>query len=219
MLRCYQLGLGERAEYAYLASRDRACYARAAPVAFRVPAPLDIAAEWECVLVDCHPVAFAQSFVSVQQRMPDAMERIRWVLGAVWTTDVPLLEIRATANLQLHFGWSQPAVPTSDYTPHHPAECAGVPTTSYHVASFTVAQLLAQFGRADFVVMDMEGAELPMLEAFLQVAPDITAYHIEAHSRADAIRAYELFDKNTYHVVSSIGRGNDRTEMQAVKAA
>ena len=216
-MRFYQIGLGSESEYAYLASRDRTCYVRGKEVLCQVPAPLETSSQWDGVLVDAHPMAFCESYLRIQHTMPDALERLTWVLGAVWTTDLGLMEFEINANLKLHHGWGKSAVKMDGYTPHLPEEALGVPTTHIHVASITVQQLVLKHGAPDFVVLDCEGAELPLLVEFMRHAPSCTAYQIEAHSSSDADLIYEIFEINGYSVITSLGRVNDRTEMQAIR--
>ena len=212
-----QVGLGSYSEYSYLASRDRTCYERGVSGMYRLPPPLRVADEWRGVLVEAHPMAFCQAFQAVQVRMPDAMKRLTWVLGALWAEEVGAMGFEINENLHLHHGWSKPSEFLDGYIPHHPKQAEGVPTLDIQVASLSVEELIQKYGNPDYVILDCEGAEVRLLEAFLRLAPKCVGYHIEAHSSDDAEIVNRLFDNYGYHVVNSVTMQNDRTEMQATR--
>ena len=216
-MRLYQIGLGGYSEYAYLASRDRMCYARAASVMFQLPPPLGADPEWEVILVEAHPAAFCQTIDSVRAQLPDAMERIRWVLGAVWADATGALPFTINETLGVHDGWSQISDDMEDYTPHRVPALLGVPTMQIDIAVISVLELLERYGEPDYVVLDCENAEVRLLMEFLRLAPNCTAYQVETHSAADAERVRTLLKQANYHIVKSVKMRYNRTEVQAVK--
>ena len=213
----YQIGLGGYSEYAYLASRDRTCYARQMDVMFQLPPPLRVTAEWKGLLIEAHPMAFCQTVEEVRSRLPEAMPNLTWLLGVVWAEDAPALEFTINESLQYHDGWSQISHAMDGYTPHCVPEAEGVPTMHIDIASISVQELLTKYGVPDYVILDCESAEVRLLSEFLRLAPSCIGYQIETHSMNDAEIVQRLFDKYGYTIVKSIQMRYNRTEMQAVK--
>ena len=213
----YQIGLGSSAEFAYLASRDRSCYERSAPEQCRFPSEVAGKAQrWSGVLIEAHPYAFVEAFQQVQHRIPDAMEQLEWVLGALWV-EAGVLPFTAMHILQHHWGWSQPNVEHDGYAKHHPDESLGMPTIGFNVASITPEQVIDAFGEPDLIIMDLEGAEVPLLRRFLELLPTCNAYQIESHCQADTESVQELFKAERFEIRNAWPLGNNRMEMQVVR--
>lgn len=216
-MRFFQMGLGSSAEFAYLASRDSSCYEKSRKPLHRVPPPLTASCHWEGVLMEAHPYAFYESYRDVQMRFPDALPNLTFLLGAVSIDDTQrFMPFKSTEWMEHHLGWTLPNVEQAGYTQHPLLERRGETKTKFHVATYSVEDLLKEFGEPDFIALDMEGYELVVLAKLLETT-EIAAYQVEAHSIPDTQMIQAMFHNYDYEVVHAVRMVNDRCEMQAIK--
>lgn len=216
-MKFFQMGLGSRSEFAYLSSRDASCYAKACFSMHRLPEPMKVSNPWKGVLLEAHPYAFYESYRNVQLTLPEAMPNLTFILGAISINEKPFMPFTATERMEEHWGCSLPNIDEAGYTQHPVLEREGFTGTSFHVATYSVQELIAEHGEPDFVVMDLEGYELLILAKMLEICDNITAYQVEAHSSSDCSMIMHMLRNHGYTIVNAVHMKNDRCEMQAIR--
>lgn len=211
----FQIGSGSFAEFSYLASRDRKCYEKSQHPLARLPAPLSASSFWEGVLVEPHPHAFSSLYTTLHSTMPDAMQNLTFVLGAISIQDKPFMLFETTNPLALHGGMSRLDIIEEGYIKNPLLD--SFEKAKFYVPTFTVCQMIEAFGEPDFVLLDVEGYELPILNAFLKIST-CSVYQIESHSDESANLVDITLLDHHFDIVNRLdGMLHNRTEIQAVK--
>lgn len=211
-----QIGLGGTAEFAYLSLPDWRCHLHEQKEKYRPPMPLRSCHEWQGYLIDAHPYAFYQTYKKVQQTWPRAMSNLNWILGAIYHKDINILPFTAPEQFEQHRGWSHVASKSKD-----PFKVTTYPEIEnqirFHVASITADELISYIDEPDFIIMDLEGAEVKLLKKFLKICPNVKAYHIETHTYLGLDEVMKDFKHYGYNITLTTPVYDVGMELQAVK--
>ena len=210
-----QIGLGGVAEFAYLACPDWRCHLHDKIDRHRPPTALLELAPWRGVLIDAHPVAFSQTYTSVHKDLPSAVENLEWILAAVYQEDVGLLPFTAPPEMQRHKGWAHVTDVDERYkVTTYPDRWD---EQRFHVATITPMMLIEHMGEPDFIIMDLEGAEVLILQEFLRLGLNVTAYHVETHTAEGRDQVVRDLIAHGYEITMQAKVFTKGTEIQAVK--
>ena len=178
--------------------------------------PLRSCHEWQGYLIDAHPYAFYQTYKKVQQTWPRAMSNLNWILGAIYHKDINILPFTAPEQFEQHRGWSHVASKSKD-----PFKVTTYPEIEnqirFHVASITADELISYIDEPDFIIMDLEGAEVKLLKKFLKICPNVKAYHIETHTYLGLDEVMKDFKHYGYNITLTTPVYDVGMELQAVK--